>query len=126
AGSAWAAAEVDHSRDWAGWVLDDEADATAYLKRIHDLLTRVASSFIAGEKLPPADAELFRKLVPATAWQESCWRQFHTVNDKVTYLRSSRGAVGMLQGNERAWRGFSESDKLRWKIGYIGPAASEI
>ena len=126
AGSAWAAAEVDHSRDWKGWVLDDEADVTAYLKRVHDLLTRMASSFVAREKLPPADAELFHKLVPATAWQESCWRQFHTVNDKVTYLRSSRGSVGMLQVNERAWRGFYEIDKLRWKVAYNVEAGAEI
>jgi hypothetical protein len=81
---------------------------------------------VTREKLPPADAELFHKLVPATAWQESCWRQFHTVNDKVTYLRSSRGSVGMLQVNERAWRGFYEIDKLRWKIAYNVQAGSEI
>jgi len=126
AGNAWAATDVDHSRDWAGWVADDESDLAAYLKRVHDLLVRIGTSVVDHEKLAAGDAELFRKLIPATAWQESCWRQFRTVNGKVTSLRSSRGSVGMLQVNERAWRGFYEIDKLRWKVAYNVQAGAEI
>jgi hypothetical protein len=81
---------------------------------------------VTREKLAAGDGDLFRKLLPATAWQESCWRQFRTVNDKVTYLRSSRGSVGMLQVNERAWRGFYEIDKLRWKVAYNVQAGAEV
>ena len=127
ASSAWAKESVaDHARDWANWVADDEADLTHYLERVHGLLGRVTSTFAAREKLSPSDADLFRKLLPATAWQESCWRQFRKQDGKVTYLRSSRGSVGMLQVNERAWRGFYEMDPLRWKIGYNAQAGAEI
>ncbi len=125
-GTASAAAEADHSRDWTGWVLDDDAEVTGYLKRVDDLLGRVAGAVVAREKLTPVESDLFRRLVPATAWQESCWRQFHTQNGKVTYLRSSRASVGMLQVNERVWRGFYEIEKLRWNVAYNIGAGCDV
>ncbi len=125
-GAAWAAAAVDHSRDWAGWVLDDPAEVTAYLQRVDDLLGRVVRAVSSREKLAPARSDLFRRLVPAAAWQESCWRQFRTENDKVTYLRSSRGSVGMMQVNERVWRGFYEIEKLRWNVAYNVGAGCDV
>lgn len=125
-GAAWAAAEVDHSRDWTRWVLDDRTEVTAYLQRVDDLLGRVAGAVAARAKLAPARSDLFRRLVPATAWQESCWRQFHTEKGKVTYLRSSRGSVGMLQVNERVWRGFYEIEKLRWNVAYNVGAGCDV
>jgi hypothetical protein len=65
-------------------------------------------------------------LVPAAAWQESCWRQFLDNRGTVTYLRSTRGSVGILQVNERVWRGFYEVDRLRWSIEYNVRAGSDI
>jgi hypothetical protein len=123
---ASAAAEADRSRDAAGWVVGRDTDLNAYLKRVQALLDRAASSIVAREKLTGADAELFRKLMPATAWQESCWRQFQVQNEKVTYLRSNRGSVGMLQVNERVWRGFYEIEKLRWKVDYNVAAGADV
>jgi hypothetical protein len=125
-GEAWAGVEADHSRDWAGWVLEDQAGVTSYLKRVGDLLNRVAATVVTREKLTAARSELFRKLLPATAWQESCWRQFQTQNGKVTYMRSSRGSVGMLQLSERVWRGFYETEKLRWNVAYNVAAGSDV
>ena len=124
-GTAWAA-ETDRSRDWKSWVVDDESDLAAYLGRVHALLGRVANGFVEREKLSSGDADLFRKLMPATAWQESCWRQFRKQAGKVTYMRSSHGSVGMMQVNERAWRGFYEMDGLRWKVAYNAQAGGEI
>jgi len=124
-GAAWAA-DADRSRDWKSWVADDAEDLAAYLGRVHALLARVANGFVEREKLSAGEADLFRKLLPATAWQESCWRQFRKQGDKVTYLRSSRGSVGMMQVNERAWRGFYEIDSLRWKVAYNMQAGGEI
>jgi len=125
-GEAWAGSEADHSRDWAGWVLEDQAAVTSYLKRVGDLLNRVAAAVVTREKLAPARSDLFRRLLPATAWQESCWRQFQTQSGKVTYMRSSRNSVGMLQVNERVWRGFYESEKLRWNVAYNVAAGSDV
>jgi hypothetical protein len=125
-GMAWAAEDVDRLRNWAGWVLDDRAQVTAYLQRVENLLARIAGAVAARGKLAAARSDLFRRLVPATAWQESCWRQFHTENGKVTYLRSSRGSVGMLQVNERVWRGFYEIEKLRWNVAYNVGAGCDV
>jgi hypothetical protein len=124
--SAWADTPVDHSPDWKGWLVDEEQEVTAYLKRVDELLTRSASTIAAREKLSRADTELFGKLLPATAWQETCWRQFRTRNGMVTYMRSSQGSVGMLQVNERIWRGFYELEKLRWKVAYNVDAGGEV
>jgi len=124
--NAWAENPVDHSSDWKGWLVGKDQEVTAYLKRVEELLTRSASTIAAREKLSRADAELFAKLLPATAWQESCWRQFRTLDGAVTYMRSSQGSVGMLQVNERIWRGFYEVEKLRWKVAYNVEAGGEV
>jgi hypothetical protein len=124
--NAWAENPVDHSSDWKGWLVGEEQEVTAYLKRVEELLIRSASTIAAREKLSRADAELFGKLLPATAWQESCWRQFRTLNGAVTYMRSSQSSVGMLQVNERIWRGFYEVQKLRWKVAYNVEAGGEV
>jgi hypothetical protein len=125
-GRAWAAASDDHARHWKGWVAEQAADLSVYLQRVRRLLAAAAQAVIGREKPSAADADLFHRLVPATAWQESCWRQFRVENGVVTYLRSSRAAVGMLQLNERVWRGFYEVEKLRWSIGYNAEAGSEV
>ena len=122
---AWAA-ETDHARDWKDWVVERAPDLSLYLKRVRQVISSVSSGMIGREKLSGADADLFRRLVPATAWQESCWRQFYVKNGRVTYLRSNRGSVGMLQLNERVWRGFYEVDKLRWQVAYNVEAGSEV
>ena len=41
-------------------------------------------------------------------------------------MRSSRNSVGMLQVNERVWRGFYESEKLRWNVAYNVAAGSDV
>lgn len=122
---AWAA-EVDHSADWKGWVYGGPGDVRDYLVRVGKLLRGAASQIADREKLAPAESDLYRKLLPATAWQESCWRQFLRRDGSVTYLRSSRGSVGMLQVNERVWRGFYEVERLRWNIGYNSRAGADI
>jgi hypothetical protein len=124
--SAQAEVPVDHSADYGGWVVEQERDVGAYLKRVEALLGRSAAAITAREKLPPPDTEFFGKLLLATAWQESCWRQFRVRNGKVTYLRSSKGSVGMLQLSERVWRGFYEVAKLRWRIAYNVEAGAEV
>ncbi len=69
---------------------------------------------------------LYHHLVPATAWQESCWRQFVEREGRVTYLLSSTGDVGVMQVNRRVWRGFFDLGRLEWDIAYNVGAGAEI
>jgi septal ring-binding cell division protein DamX len=61
-----------------------------------------------------------------TAWQESCWRQYIVKNRKIVPLISGSGDVGMLQINEKVWRGFYSPSRLKWDIAYNTRAGSEI
>ena len=70
---------------------------------------------------------MFPKVVLATAWQESCMRQFLIKKKKIVYLRSSNGSsVGVMQINERVWREIYDIDRLRWNIRYNARAGCEI
>ncbi len=69
----------------------------------------------------------FSSLVLATAWQESCFRQFKVKNRKVVYLLSyNNTSVGLMQVNERVWRGLYNLHHLRWDIRYNAMAGCEI
>ncbi len=69
----------------------------------------------------------FRRTVLATAWQESCYRQFVVKNRKLTYLQSyNRSSVGLMQINERVWRGIYNLHRLRWDITYNARAGCDI
>jgi hypothetical protein len=69
---------------------------------------------------------VFRNLVLATALKESCWRQFVVKSDKITYLSSPSGSIGLMQINPYVWRGFYKLDQLKWNIHYNVVAGSEI
>jgi hypothetical protein len=62
----------------------------------------------------------------AAAWQESCWRQYVVVKNKIVPLVSGSGDIGLLQINARVWRGFYSRNKLRWDINYNVRAGGEI
>ena len=70
--------------------------------------------------------KLFQNLVLATAWQESCWRQYVIKNKKVVTLRSNTGDTGLMQMNERVWRGLYNTQKLRWDTAYNVRAGVEV
>jgi hypothetical protein len=70
---------------------------------------------------------MFNNLIPAMAWQESCFRQFVIKNKKLTYLLSyNQTSVGLMQVNERVWRGVYDRNRLRWDIRYNALAGCEI
>ena len=69
---------------------------------------------------------VFRNLVLATALKESCWRQFVVKSDKITYLSSPSGSIGLMQINPYVWRGFYNLDRLKWNIHYNAVAGMEI
>src|SRR3954470_5919303 len=77
------------------------------------------------EKAAGTDA-LSRNLVPTTALIESCWHQYVVRGGKVTYLRSASHSVGIMQVNQKVWRGFYEVERLRWDTAYNVRAGSQI
>ena len=102
-------------------------DIDTYLKRVLDLLHTTAGSVVGPEDVSPAVLELYQLLMPAIAWQESCFRQFVVKGDKLTYLLSyNNSSVGMMQVNERVWRGIYDRHRLRWDIEYNVKAGCEI
>ena len=68
----------------------------------------------------------YRKLVPTTALIESCWRQYVVRGGKVTYLRSASHSVGIMQVNQKVWRGFYDVQRLRWDTAYNVRAGAQI
>jgi hypothetical protein len=102
------------------------ADLDGYLPQVAKLLRESAGAVFAHGKLGADRRELFERLVLATAWQESCWRQYVRRRGKVAPLRSSAGALGLMQVNPHVWRGFYAVDGLSWSIGYNAHAGSEI
>jgi soluble lytic murein transglycosylase-like protein len=102
------------------------AELDAYLPEVAKLLRESSGQVFAHGKLGPERRELFERLVLATAWQESCWRQYVRRKGAVAPLRSSVGALGLMQVNPHVWRGFYAVDGLSWSIGYNARAGSEI
>jgi hypothetical protein len=69
---------------------------------------------------------VYATLVPATALIESCWRQYTVRAGKVTFVRSGSGSVGLMQVNQRVWRGFYDAERLRWSAAYNARAGAQI
>jgi hypothetical protein len=107
------------------WVPEGD-EIGEYVVTVSDLLDNSADSILEKYKLDQAYYGLFKKLVLATAWQESCWRQYIVQDDQLVPLLSSTGDVGLMQMNERVWRGFYDLQKLRWDIIYNSIAGTEV
>ncbi len=65
-------------------------------------------------------------LVLSTAWQESCWRQFVMDGERIRWLESATGDIGVMQVNKHVWRGFYDIDRLKWDVLYNVGAGCEI
>jgi hypothetical protein len=98
----------------------------SYLPKVASLLEQATKRTLELRELEHSHREVYAKLVLATAWQESCWRQYVVVDKRIEPLRSASGDIGLMQVNERVWRGFYDLQKLRWDINYNSRAGSEI
>jgi len=98
----------------------------SYLFKTRKKLLKIADQSLEESSLTIQQQAVFKKLVMATAWQESCWRQYIVQNKKIVPLRSSTGDTGIMQVNEIIWRGFLNKQKLRWDIEYNIQAGSKI
>jgi hypothetical protein len=122
---AWADGLADALARLNRWApTRDEIDQ--YLPLVHMVLTDATTRTLAKQSLDPRFHQLFGWLVPATAWKESCWRQFVRVRDRLQPMRSPVGALGMMQVNPRVWRGFYDVRGLSQDIGYNAMAGAEI
>ena len=98
-----------------------------YLSDIRDLLEFSYTSLVIRRQLPDYLSEIYRTMIPAIAWQESCFKQFVVKDAKLTYLLSyNNSSVGIMQVNERVWRGIYDTQRLRWDIHYNASAGCEI
>lgn len=112
-------------RQLDGWV-PKRGDIDEYLALMTRLLARVTAAERANDKVPPAYFKLYETLLLATAWQESCWRQFIEKDGKVVPIQSAAGSVGLMQINKHVWRGVYDVDALMNNVGYNARAGNEI
>lgn len=99
----------------------------SYLELVDSLLEQQSSAWLAeDDRLPARLRERVAPLVRATAWKESCWRQFAGSTSEPQVLRSAAGAVGMMQINGRVWRTVYDLDRLVDEVDYNVNAGIEI
>ena len=96
------AAESDFDRlnEW----LPDTPEIPEYLIEVRKLLVETSDRVLAKSPLAQGLRQLYRQIVFATGWQESCWRQFIKKGEKLTPLASTTGDVGLMQVNRVTWR----------------------
>jgi len=109
----------------------NEENADAYRHDMGLLLNLSAayrlSQVAAGlDALDTDNGRVYVTLVSSTAWQESCWRQFVMVGDRIRWLESATGDIGLMQVNKHVWRGFYDVERLKWDVLYNAGAGCEI
>jgi transglycosylase-like protein with SLT domain len=107
------------------WV-PDETELGDYHAVMERLLALTADRTLRRADLEGQYARSYRTMIPATALQESCWRQFERKGDTITYRASALGSVGLMQVNQRVWRGFYNVERLKWDTAYNARAGAEI
>lgn len=108
------------------WVVTRE-NFSEYMGRVTEILHQEATATLQKSKMAPQYHDLYHDIILATAWQESCFRQFHIRRSELTYIRSyNNTSVGIMQINEKVWRGLYDIEHLRWDIHYNAKAGCEI
>ena len=126
-GTAWAAEWERPLRSQLEKWLPPKDDPAPYQKLVLAVMARARDEALEKGGLPPERHALFRLLLPATVWQESCWRQFVVEGDNIKPLRSyNNSSVGILQVNDLVWRGMYDRRSLNWDLAYNAAAGCEI
>ena len=98
-----------------------------YLAQVAAILDAKANGRLGSDThMPQRLVKAFVPLVRATAWKESCWRQFVGSPAKPEVLKSPVGAVGMMQVNGRVWRGLYDLKRLSEEADYNIAVGAEI
>lgn len=98
----------------------------AYQKEVGAVLAGAAAGEVARTHLAAPHAKTYAYLVPTTALIESCWKHYVVRGGKATFLRSQSSSVGIMQINQRVWRGFYDVHRLRWDPVYNVEAGAQI
>lgn len=124
---AHAAVAVDSAlaQRLSGWV-PQAGDLDAYLRAVAALLDQIAHAELARGKVPARFGEVYQVLIQATAWQETCWRQYEIRGGKVQTIQSPVGSVGIMQVNKHVWRGVYDLNALVSDVGFNARAGNEI
>lgn len=117
-----AEAEFDRLNEW----IPETQEIPDYLLEVRQLLAETSDRVLAKSSLAPEHRQLYRQIVFATGWQESCWRQFIKKGEKLTPLASSTGDVGLMQVNRVVWRSLYDLKGLNGDINYNTNAGAEI
>lgn len=125
AASAAAGFDPAVARRLNSWV-PKTADVNDYLPLVQKVLSHAVTEQLRANPLDGRYHGVYRQLVFAAAWQESCWRQFVVKADKRVPMQSGTGDVGMMQINPKIWRGFYDLQGLRWDIVYNARAGADI
>lgn len=114
---------VEELRRWTA----ELTPAETLLPQVREVLQTAAAKQFDRLDQPANKEEWFTRMVLASAWQESCFRQFYISNKAITFLLSSNNtSVGIMQVNELVWRGVYNTKQLRWNINYNSQAGCEI
>jgi len=98
-----------------------------YFQKVKAVLIETNRKNLRKSNIPEKYHNLFQQVVMATAWQETCFRQFIVDDGKLTFIRSyNNTSVGLMQINERVWRGMYNLQHLRWNIRYNAKAGIDI
>ena len=98
-----------------------------YLPQVRELLAQETEKVLAESALDKSYHDLFRLMIQAICWQESCFRHFKESKGRIVYLRSyNNSSVGLMQINERVWRKLFNRNSLRWDIRYNAAAGCRI
>ncbi len=109
----------------SGWV-PARKDVDRYLLTVEKLLGAIAREERNKGKVPAEFDDVYDALLRATAWQESCWRQYVQHQGEVQTIRSSAGSVGLMQINTHVWRGIYDLDQIFSNVAYNARAGNEI
>jgi hypothetical protein len=101
------------------------ANADGYRSDLAQLLDLTADYTMVKQE-NDAISKIYPVLVRTAAWQESCWRQFVVRHDRVRYLESRSGDIGLMQVNKYVWRGMYRLPRLKWDIVYNSTAGADI
>jgi hypothetical protein len=108
------------------WLVPDDSQLQAYLMKVRELLEQMSDKLAGKSKLGAEYKPIYRQIVFAAAWQESCWRQFIKKGNNVTPLASTTGDLGLMQVNRNTWRSVYDIKELGGDIQYNGNAGGEI
>jgi hypothetical protein len=107
------------------WVPGND-DLQPYLLAVRGLLSSLSEQVAVKSNLAEEHKTLYRQIVFAAGWQESCWRQFVKKGKSLAPLASASGDLGLMQVNRNTWRNLYDVKQLSGNIEYNGGAGGEI